>query len=80
MKTGNVRNYKYAAFFEANERCGYAVTVPELPGLVTEGNNPEDARDMAKHAIRCHIKVLKKAKDSIPVEKDTAQLKLSVVA
>jgi hypothetical protein len=35
---------------------------------------------MAKDAIRCYIEGLKKAKESIPVEKETAQLKLSVVA
>jgi len=55
------------------------VTVPALPGLVTEGKDLEDARDMAKDAIRCYIEGLKKAKVPIPVEKETAQLKVSVV-
>lgn len=80
MKNGKGRIYEYTAFFEANERGGYTVTVPALPGLVTEGKDLEDARDMAKDAIRCYIEGLKKAKASIPVEKETAQLKLSVVA
>ncbi len=72
--------YEYTAFFEANENGGYTVTVPSLPGLVTEGKNLEDARSMAKDAIRCYIEGLKKAKEKIPVERETAQLKLSVVA
>jgi len=72
--------YEYTVFFEANEHGGYTVTVPSLPGLVTEGKNLEDARSMAKDAIRCYIEGLKKAKEKIPVEKETAQLKLSVVA
>jgi antitoxin HicB len=80
MKNGKGRIYKYTAFFEANERGGYTVTVPALPGLVTEGNDLEHARDMAKDAIRCYIEGLKKAKESIPVERETAQLKLTVVA
>ena len=72
--------YEYTAFFEANEHSGYTVTVPALPGLVTEGKDLEDARRMAKDAIRCYIEGLKKAKERIPVERETAQLKLSVVA
>lgn len=73
-------NYHYTAFFEANENGGYTVTVPVLPGLVTEGKNLEEAREMAKDAIRCYIQGLKKAREPIPVEKETAQVRLSVVA
>jgi antitoxin HicB len=80
MAKVNGRAYEYTVFFEANENGGYTVTVPALPGLVTEGKNLEDARRLAKDAIRCYIEGLKKAKESIPVERETAQLKLSVVA
>jgi antitoxin HicB len=80
MKHGKSRVFEYTAFCEPNERGGYTVTVPALPGLVTEGKDMEHARGMAKDAIRCYIEGLKKAKESIPVEKETAQLKLSVVA
>jgi antitoxin HicB len=80
MKNGHGRVYEYTAFFEANEHGGYTVTVPALPGLVTEGKNLEHARDMAKDAIRCYIEGLRKAKEPIPVEKETAQLKVSVTA
>lgn len=72
--------YEYTAFFEVNENGGYTVIVPALPGLVTEGKNLEDARKMARDAIRCYIQGLKKAKEPIPVEKETAQFRLSVVA
>jgi antitoxin HicB len=80
MKNGKGRVYEYTAFFEANEHGGYTVTVPALPGLVTEGRDLNDARDMAKDAIRCYIEGLKKAKQAIPIEMETAQLKLSVTA
>jgi len=53
MKNSRERVHEYSAFFEANQRRGYTVTVPALPGLVTEGKNLEHARDMAKNAIRC---------------------------
>jgi antitoxin HicB len=80
MKNGKNRVHQYTAFFEANEHSGYTVTVPSLPGLVTEGNDLEHARSMAIDAIRCYIQGLKKAKVPIPIERETAQLKLSVVA
>jgi predicted RNase H-like HicB family nuclease len=80
MKTDKKRVHQYTAFFEANEHGGYTVAVPSLPGLVTEGKNMEHARSMAKDAIRCCIEGLKKAKEPIPAERETAQLKISVVA
>lgn len=80
MKNGKSRSYEYTAFFEANENGGYTVTVPALPGLVTEGKTLEDAREMAKDAIRCYIEGLKKAKEPVPIEKETAQLRLTVSA
>jgi antitoxin HicB len=80
MKNGKGKVYEYTAFFEANENGGYTVTVPALPGLVTEGRDLNDARDMAKDAIRCYIEGLKKAKETIPVEMETAQVKVSVTA
>lgn len=80
MKVRRSQPYEYTAFFECNEHGGYTVTVPALPGLVTEGRNIEHARAMAKDAIRCYIDGLKKAKQPIPIERETAQLKLSIVA
>jgi predicted RNase H-like HicB family nuclease len=56
------------------------VTVPALAGLVAEGWDLEHARFMAKDAIRCYVEGLKKAKESITVERETAQLKISVIA
>jgi antitoxin HicB len=78
MKNVRGQVYEYTAFFEANENGGY--TVRSLPGLVTEGRNLDHARDMAKDAIRCYIEGLKKAREPIPVENETAQFGLSVIA
>jgi predicted RNase H-like HicB family nuclease len=80
MKNDKTHIHQYTAFFEANEHGGYTVTVPSLPGLVTEGRDLEHARSMAKDAIQCYIEGLKKAKEPIPVEKETAQIRISVVA
>jgi len=80
MKRTRRRARKYTAFFESNENGGYTVTVPVLPGLVTECKDLEHARAMAKDAIQCYIDGLKKAKEPIPTERDSAQLRISVVA
>lgn len=53
--------YQYEVIFAPNG-AGYTVTVPKLPGLVTEGNNLKEARVMAKDAIRCYLEALLKEK------------------
>ena len=45
--------YQYEAVFDPNGE-GYTVTVPKLPGIVTEGSNLKEAREMVKDAIKCH--------------------------
>ena len=56
---------KYDVVFEEQEVGGYTVTVPSLPGLVTEGDDLKEAKFMAEDAIRCYVEGLKKAKESI---------------
>lgn len=70
--------YQYTAFFELNEHGGYTVSVPALPGLVTEGRDLEDARDMAEDAIRCYVVGLRKAREEVPLEREVANFRLSV--
>ncbi|MEK7151025.1 MAG: type II toxin-antitoxin system HicB family antitoxin [Patescibacteria group bacterium] len=53
--------YQYEAIFDPNG-SGYTVTVPKLPGLVTEGSNLQEARDMARDAIRCYLEAMLKDK------------------
>ena len=80
MKKLKQNIHQYTAVFELNEDNGYTVTVPALPGLVTEGSNLEEARDMAEDAIRCYIQGLKKARESIPLEKEIGNFRVSVRA
>ncbi len=70
--------HNYTAVFEGNENNGYTVTVPSLPGLVTEGKNFDDARKMATEAIECYLEGLKIDKERLPVEGDIASMRLSV--
>ncbi len=75
--TKKVRSY--TAFFEKNSNGSYTVTVPSLPGLVTEGKNIEDAKLMAEDAIKCYLEGISKGDEEIPEESDTAQMKISVL-
>jgi antitoxin HicB len=57
---------------------GYQVTVPLLPGLVTFGRTLEEAREMARDAIECHIEGLRKSGEPIPNERFAHKGKLRV--
>jgi len=61
MKKRKETIYQYEVIFDPNEQ-GYTVTVPKLPGLVTEGDNLKEAREMAKDAMRCYLEALLKDK------------------
>jgi len=57
---------------------GYQVTVPLLPGLITYGRTLEEAREMARDAIKCHLEGLRKAGEPIPDEKNARKERLRV--
>ena len=54
------------AIFEPAEEGGFVVTVPKLPGLVTEGDTFEEAMEMVKDAIKGYLEVLQENKEEIP--------------
>jgi predicted RNase H-like HicB family nuclease len=60
--------YRYTVFFEPAAEGGYVVTCPALPGLVTEGDSLEEARRMARDAIRAYLESLHKDGEPIPAD------------
>src|ERR1700732_5010120 len=66
--------YRYTAVFEPAAEGGYIVSVPALPGLVTEGDTIEEARAMVKDAIRGYLESLLKHGEEIPIESGTANV------
>ncbi len=56
---------------------GYTVTVPALPGIVTQGASYEDALAMAEDAIRCHVEGL--LADGVEVPEESAEPTLARV-
>jgi predicted RNase H-like HicB family nuclease len=77
-KIKNIKEQYFTAFFEKNENNGYTVTVPSLPGLVTEGKNFEEAQKMARDAVSCYIQGLKKAKQKEIFETEIGSFRIAV--
>ena len=50
----------YIALFEYDEKEGYAVIFPDLPGLATSGKNYDDAYRMAHEALAFHLEGMAK--------------------
>lgn len=55
------------------EEGGYTVTVPALPGCITQGETLEEAIAMAKDAIRLHIESLIADGEPVPEEREHPQ-------
>lgn len=59
---------KFTVLIEANEEGGYTITVPSLPGCVTQGDTLEEAIENVREAIAGYIETLKDLGKPIPVE------------
>lgn len=62
------RIMEFTVVFERVREGGYVVSVPSLPGCMTQGENFEEAEMMVKDAIRCYCASLVKNKERIPDE------------
>jgi len=66
--------YQYTIILHPDtEEGGYTVTVPALPGCVTQGETLEEAIAMAKDAIRLYIEMLVDEGEPIPEEQEHPQ-------
>ncbi|MDH5684457.1 MAG: type II toxin-antitoxin system HicB family antitoxin [candidate division WOR-3 bacterium] len=59
---------KYLINLEKNEDGGYTVTVPSLPGCITQGDTWEEAVANAQEAIVGFIETLQDLGKPIPLE------------
>jgi antitoxin HicB len=60
------RRYRYTVLFEPLEEGSYDVIVRAIPEICTFGRTLEEARAMAKDAIRCVIESALKEGEPIP--------------
>jgi antitoxin HicB len=67
-------DYQYTIILHSDVEEGrYTVTVPALPGCVTEGDTLEEAISMAKEAIHLYIESLAAENKPIPEEREHPQ-------
>lgn len=65
--TGRV--YQYTAVFEPDEKSGgFTVTIPTLPGCISEGDTFEEALRNIEEAAGLYIEVMQDRKRNIPYE------------
>lgn len=64
MGTKYQKIYKYIAVFETDiEKGGYTVTIPELPGCISEGDTFEKALANIKEAAELYLEVMRERKE-----------------
>ena len=73
--------YQYTIILDPDpEQGGYMVTVPALPGYVTQGETIEEAIAMAKDAIHLYIETLIADGEPVPQEREHPQALIVKVA
>ncbi|NCN64578.1 MAG: type II toxin-antitoxin system HicB family antitoxin [Candidatus Altiarchaeum hamiconexum] len=68
----------FKVVLEKDEDGGYAVTVPSLPGCISQGDTKEEALKNIREAIELHVESL--AEDGLPITKKSRDVEESVVA
>ena len=58
--------YNYKILLNKEEDGGYMVTVPALPGCITQGDTIDEALAMAKEAIELYVEELQSRGEPIP--------------
>jgi antitoxin HicB len=64
--------YGYTAVFHPEEGGGYSVTVPALPGAISQGDTLEEARDNIREATLAMLESRRKRGLSLPTEEPEA--------
>lgn len=84
MRGGNImarmKIMNYTIVITPDETGGYVVTCPALPGLVTEGDTIDEAREMARDAITGYLESLRLDGEPIPVDTSVITETISVEA
>ncbi len=67
-----VREYSYTVVYEKLPAGGYNVIVPAIPEICTFGETAEEAREMAKDAIRTFLESARQTGEPIPDDVQSA--------
>lgn len=70
--------YNYKILLNKEQEGGYMVTVPALPGCITQGDTIEEAVSMAREAIELYIEELQARGEPIPDNSNTLEYSLNL--
>ncbi len=59
---------RYTVVFEQEADGGYVVTVPALPGCISQGDTRQEALANIREAIEAYVEALAKAGEPVPVD------------
>jgi len=71
---------KFRVILDPNESGGYTVTVPLLPGCISEGDTREEALANIKEAIELYIESLQADGEPVPAEEAVEEALVEVTA
>ena len=66
MEANLLVEYGYPTLFEPMPEGGFNVLIPAIPEICTFGETLEEAREMARDAIRCYLESALKTGEPIP--------------
>ena len=66
-------NLTYKILLHKAEEGGFTVSVPALPGCITEGDSLDEAIANAKEAIELYVEELKSRGEEVPDDSETLE-------
>ena len=73
-----MKAYHYTVIFEPLKEGGYDVIVPAIPEICTFGETLEEAKTMARDAIKCYLESALKEGELIPEDREPSLEKIAV--
>ena len=64
----------YVVIIEKASDDSYSAYVPDLPGCVSCGDSPEDAKELIKEAVKVHIESLREHNEPVPAPTATTDV------
>jgi len=80
MKRRSPKTLSYSVFYEHAPEGGYVASVPALPGCHTQGESLEEAERNIKEAIDVYLASLAAHGETIPVEGQSFQGRVTLPA
>jgi len=57
---------EYIAIIEKDPDRDFGASFPDFPGCITAGRTPEEAKEMAREALRGHIALMREMREPVP--------------